>query len=555
MSAGISILNPQHAAAGTQADDPRREFRLAAIVGGAFFAGLLGWGALASLDAAAYATGAVKVSGDAQPVQSLEGGVVTAVHVHEGQQVRAGDVLMEFTTAQAVSQERSLAMRVILLEADVARLRAEQSGAGAVTPPPEFATLTDRDRPAADRAMGAARQEFADWQRTYSSEQRLLGERVAQVGNQLQGYQARQDANDEQLRLNRKELVAQQQLLAKGFATETRVLALQRSAADLAGQKGAQTAEMARLRNETGEARMQLLQTRAQAQEQVSSQLRQTQTDLQSLLPQWRAAQEAVARTQLRAPVAGAVMGLVFKGPGRRGLARPEAGRGGAARSLVDRRGAGGAAGRERPEGRPEGAGADHGAAWPQRADAGRADQPRLGRQLHRGTDRAILLHCRGAHSGQGADARGGSGGHPRPDPPRHARAGGGAAPRPIRAGIPHRAARPIAAGARCTSIDRRRDNQRCRDLTLVIPDLIRDPSCGWALLVRWTPDQVRGDERRAVRTRNDHAAWRSTSACSSFARGTHQPWTCGRRRTGSFTLATAPAATLPASMIHTSER
>ena len=302
-------------------DDPRAEIRVASVIGGIFFVGLLGWSAIARMDAAAYATGTVKVSGDAQSVQSLEGGVVSAVNVREGQQVRAGTVLIEFATTQALAQERSLAMRVIGLQADIARLTAEQSGASSITEPAEFASLTGRDRDEANRAMGVARTEFAAWQRTSGSEQRLLGERVAQVGNQIQGYNARQASNQTQLQLNRKELDAVQMLAAKGYATQTRVLALQRSAADLEGQRGAQAAEMARLRNETSEARMQLLQTRAQQGEQVSAQLRQAQTDLQSILPQWKAAQEVLARTQLRAQVSGAVMGLAIKAAG--GVASP----------------------------------------------------------------------------------------------------------------------------------------------------------------------------------------------------------------------------------------
>lgn len=304
------------AGAGRLPDDPSTEIRTALIVGGIFFCGLLGWGSIARLDAAAYAPGTVKVSGDGQPVQSADGGVVSAVHVREGQQVRAGDVLMEFATTQALAQERSLAMKMIGLETDVARLTAEESGAPAVGVPADFALLSPRDRADADRAMAVARAGFAAWQLTEQSERHLLSERIAQVGNQLAGYEARQASNAEQMRLNQKELDAVQQLAAKGFATQTRVLALQRSAADLQGQRGAQTAEMARLRNETGASRMQLLQTRAQAAEQVSAQLRQARNDLQSMLPQWKAAQDLLARTQLRAPISGAVMGLAIRRAG-----------------------------------------------------------------------------------------------------------------------------------------------------------------------------------------------------------------------------------------------
>ncbi|WP_294393228.1 HlyD family type I secretion periplasmic adaptor subunit [uncultured Sphingomonas sp.] len=297
-------------------ENPRSEIRAALLVGGAFFVGLLGWGAYAQLDAAAYAPGAVKVTGDAQAVQTPDGGVISAVHVVEGQQVRAGQVVIEFATTEALAQERSLATRVISLQADIARLQAQLAGGAGIEAPAAFASLDARDQAEAARAMTVARGQFAAWQNAHSSEQRLLGERMAQVGNQLGGYAARQSANAEQQKLNSKELATVSMLASKGYATQNRVLALQRNAADLEGQRGAQAAEMARLHNEGGAARMQLLQNRAQEGEQLSAQLRQDQTDLQSLLPQWQAARDALARRQLRAPTSGAVMGLAFKASG-----------------------------------------------------------------------------------------------------------------------------------------------------------------------------------------------------------------------------------------------
>lgn len=291
-------------------DDPSPEIRIALMVGGAFFVGLLGWAALAPLDAAAFANGEVKVSGAKQVVQSADGGVVSAVEVREGQQVRPGQVLVQFATTQSLAQERSLATRVIGLEAEVARLTAERAGLASFAEPDSFASLAGRDREEADRAMQIARAEFAAWQETRASEARLTGERIAQVSNQIQGYRARQGANQEQIALNRKELATVQGLFAKGYATQNRVLQLQRSAADLEGERGAQDAEVARLRAEGGEARMQLLQAQAQSGEQLAADLRQAQTDLQSLLPQWKAAQDVLARSQLRATAAGAVMGL-----------------------------------------------------------------------------------------------------------------------------------------------------------------------------------------------------------------------------------------------------
>ena len=313
MSNALMLTPASETLVDARSDDPSREIRIALLVGGAFFVGLLGWAAFAPLDAAAYAYGQVKVSGERQLVQIADGGMASAVHVREGQRVRAGQLLVEFATTQTLGQERALASRVIGLQAQVARLTAEAAGAKGFEAPAAYALLRGADRAEADRAMATARGEFAAWQNTSNSQTRLTGERVAQVGNQLDGYQARQASNADQRELNRKEMDAVKGLVDKGYATQTRLLALQRSAADLEGQRGAQAAEMARLRNETGESRMQLLSTRSQAAAQVASELRQAQTDLQSLLPQWKSAQDVLARSQLRAPVDGAVTGLTIR--------------------------------------------------------------------------------------------------------------------------------------------------------------------------------------------------------------------------------------------------
>ena len=75
-------------------DDPRSDIRAGAAIVFAFFVLLLGWAALTPLDAGATAPGVIAVSGNRQSVQHAQGGVVTAIHVEEGQQVAAGQILV-----------------------------------------------------------------------------------------------------------------------------------------------------------------------------------------------------------------------------------------------------------------------------------------------------------------------------------------------------------------------------------------------------------------------------------------------------------------------------
>ena len=83
------------APAGSAVDDPQRDLRFGGIVAFVFFVVLLGWAAFVPLDAGVHAQGYVAVSGNRQAVQHRDGGVVTAIHVREGERVRAGQLLVE----------------------------------------------------------------------------------------------------------------------------------------------------------------------------------------------------------------------------------------------------------------------------------------------------------------------------------------------------------------------------------------------------------------------------------------------------------------------------
>jgi len=290
--------------------DPRAEILLGGAVAAAFFVGLCGWAAVAPMDAATYASGVVTVSGHRQTVQSGDGGVISSLKVKEGDRVQAGQVLVEFGAAEARTQERALTARVLGLQAQIARLSAEQVGLATIPRPAAFAGLSADDQILADQAMAL---ETRTLQADYGAEaarRDILRQHAAEAGRQIDGYQHQLEANARQYALNEDELKGVQSLAARGFAPLTRVRALERSAAGLQGDAGAQTAEIARLRAVADESRLELLQTSNERTQQTEDELRRAQADLQQNLPQLGAAREHLARTQVTAPVSGAVVSL-----------------------------------------------------------------------------------------------------------------------------------------------------------------------------------------------------------------------------------------------------
>jgi HlyD family secretion protein len=291
-------------------DDPRREIRAGLIVAVLFFVIFIGWASFARLDAAAYAIGKVTVSGQRQTVQHRDGGVVGEIYVKDGERVSRGQVLLRLAAAEVRAQERSLSSQVIGLTAQRARLRAEQLGLSRIPVPPEFAALNGDDRGEAQRVMQIQTAQLRARSSLLSTQQSVLGSQRAQVGEQSIGLRSQVRAIEEQERLLNAELEGLRSVAAKGFVSANRIRALERALADLQGQRGRLQASIAESSESIGESRLRVVETERSQQERIASELRDVEFTLSELLPKLRAAKDQLARTEVRAPASGSIVGL-----------------------------------------------------------------------------------------------------------------------------------------------------------------------------------------------------------------------------------------------------
>lgn len=97
------------------------------------------WAIFGSVDIIATATGRIIPSGQVKLIQPFEIGVVKAIHVSDGDHVKAGDILIELDpTTDRADQER-IARDLVQAEIEAARLSAELSGNPDSFVPPEGA--------------------------------------------------------------------------------------------------------------------------------------------------------------------------------------------------------------------------------------------------------------------------------------------------------------------------------------------------------------------------------------------------------------------------------
>ncbi|WP_269515463.1 HlyD family type I secretion periplasmic adaptor subunit [Brevundimonas subvibrioides] len=291
-------------------DSPSGDMRIGAAVIGLFFVLFLGWAAIAPLDAGAYASGQVAISGNRQAVQHQQGGVVSALHVAEGDRVHRGQILVELATGELQATERGVTGQVVSLLAQRARLIAERDGLASIAMPTEFAAYVGPDLVLARDAMRLQRLQFMARRNGRSTETGVLTQRIGQLNQQVEGLQRQIESNLAQRQLIERELDGVRSLAARGFAPQTRVMALERSAVALDGELGSLRAQIAGTNETIGQTRLQMLGVSTTMEEDVADQLRQTEVSLNELRPRMVELRAQIARSRVRAPATGEVVGL-----------------------------------------------------------------------------------------------------------------------------------------------------------------------------------------------------------------------------------------------------
>lgn len=313
MSHPIALPAPS---ADGQLANPRSDIRSGIAVAALFFIGFLGWAAFARLDAGAAASGTLAVSGQRQSVQHRDGGVVGKIYVREGQRVARGQLLMTLAAPEVQAQERALKSQAIRMLAQRARLQAEQLGTTRIAQPKEFATLDPQDKADALLAMTSQQSELTARMAVLSSRRDALAQRGLQSGEQGRGYDSQSVAAREQLRILDEQIAALKPVADKGFVSKTRMRELERARAALEGQRGQYAASVAQTRGAARESEIEAIEAESSFRERTASELRDVETSLGDVMPKWRAARDQLARTVIRAPVTGAIVGLSIFTPG-----------------------------------------------------------------------------------------------------------------------------------------------------------------------------------------------------------------------------------------------
>lgn len=294
------------------ADTPPPSFRSSMKTGGLLVlllvVGLMIWAALFKVTGAVLAPAIVKVESNSKNLSRLESGIVRQIFVREGQKVAKGQLLIRFDDTQTKATVDILQSAVDSADAQIARFQAEAANASDVSFPAEM--LRRSADPTVNALIASQRALFQTRMTLYRSQAMVLNSQAQQLETQISGMRIQAQSINDQEALVKEELQGVRELSRQGYAPNSRLLALERNAVAVKGQKGSIVADIARIRQSIGEIRLQVAQLQDRHQTEVSDGIRAAQERLADAGPKLRTALEIQEQTEIRAPVAGYVFNL-----------------------------------------------------------------------------------------------------------------------------------------------------------------------------------------------------------------------------------------------------
>lgn len=293
---------------GTGATPPIRQAVLFGFIVLGAFLGIFGlWALFAPLESASVANGKVIVATNRKTIQHLEGGIIKQILVKEGNVVKAGDPLIILEDTQASATVELLRDEANSLQANEARLTAERDHAN-ITWPPELSK--HQDEPDAQKIMKTQQELFESDTKAFAGQLQILQERIEQLNKQIESTQAQVTSNDEQLKWIGEELKAVEAMVEKKLVEKPRLWALYREAARLKGNRDELVGTIAASQQKIGETEQQIITLKDSTQQKILQQLTDIQSKLTDTMNRLKAAEDVLARTVIKAPQSGTVVGL-----------------------------------------------------------------------------------------------------------------------------------------------------------------------------------------------------------------------------------------------------
>jgi protease secretion system membrane fusion protein len=272
------------------------------------FCGFMLWASFAPLDKGVPLSGNVAKESSRKAVQHQAGGTVADILVKDGDQVKAGQVLLRMNDVQVRSQADISRAQYFTARAAEARLKAESAGSTTLTFP--AALEAEKKNPRIAEAIALQSQLFASRRQALQSELGAVAETISGLKLQIQGTEESRDSKKEQQKLIKAQLDDMRDLAKEGYIPRNRVLELERTYSQINGAISEDIGNIGRSQRQVMELNLRQIQRKEEFQKELRSQLIEVQREAQSLESRIIAQDFDLTNSEVKSPVAGTVVGV-----------------------------------------------------------------------------------------------------------------------------------------------------------------------------------------------------------------------------------------------------
>ena len=262
-----------------------------------------GWMAFAPLAASSVAVGKVSAGLNKKTIQHLEGGIIDAIYVKDGDQVKKDQVLIKLKDVQIKAQLDILQSQYADALGLYSRLKAQKDEKNDIEFPDE---LTDKN------IIKDQINIFVTTSKGIEDEKKITAQRIDQLGNQTDGLNSLIASKQNRLASINEEILEWEELYKQQLVDKQRIRELSREKNMLEGDLASTKSEIAKIQEQINEIETQQLLREKEFKKDTLNRFVEIKSQISDLKSKIIATQDTLNRTEVVSPIDGVVVGLDF---------------------------------------------------------------------------------------------------------------------------------------------------------------------------------------------------------------------------------------------------
>ena len=272
------------------------------------FVALGGWSAVARLDSAVVADGAIAVESNRKTLQHLEGGIVRDITVHDGDLVHQGDTLIRLDPTRSEANDKGFRQQLAIASATQARLTAQRDMTDTIAFPPDVLAL--RDDPMIANAIHDNQGQFDNRRESLQRNAEVIEKQIAQARDEIRQAAVDEQTAQGQLDSIDVELPSLRGLLERGLVALPRVTTLERQQIQTRGQLESARINGTKAREKVKELQANIERLKQDYRQEGANAMPDVRKVISDATQQLALARDSLQRVEIKAPVTGTVQQL-----------------------------------------------------------------------------------------------------------------------------------------------------------------------------------------------------------------------------------------------------